>query len=67
MLPRMLDLYHASRDDLIKAVLVQRDQIADLERRRHARTTERRAHERPAMIRAVAVGATILRRTKRFV
>lgn len=32
----MLDLFHAGRDDLIRLVVAQRDQIADLERRQAA-------------------------------
>jgi transposase len=36
----MLDLFHASRDDLMRLILAQRDQIADLERRQAALEAE---------------------------
>lgn len=49
----MLDLFHASRDDLIRLVVAQRDQIADLERRQAALEAEL-ATQRATVVRLTA-------------
>jgi transposase len=56
----MLDLYHASRDDLIRVILAQRDQLADLEQRL-ARQADELATVRATIVRLTEqIGALLV-------